>query len=309
MSVQAPIPNGATDESVTKEIVIEPPFSIEFDINRCDLSSAAEATIRIYNLGIKTRNLLRVDQLTTAASDFRTIELRAGYTRYGTTNSISSPDPSIESNLPIIFSGYIQHGQSVREGNSFVTTLVCHGVPLLDSVSVQYPAGTSQSAMIADIASQMSPGVSLGAIGSYPGKKPRGQSFAGDPMALLNELSNGGAFVDNTTVNVLNVSEVLAGVPTFVIDSSTGLLNTPVVQNQLIMLDLLFEPRIQVGAQVQLNSVTASGGSSSQVQINGPHRVSAVKHRGMISPAVCGDAVTSVTLFPGTFTPVQAAEL
>jgi hypothetical protein len=103
-------------------------------------------------------------------------------------------------------------------------------------------------------------------------------------MQMLSELTGGGAFVDNGLVHCIGLNEFISNGPSFVIDSSTGLIGTPTVQNTFVI----------------LNSVTASGSTDGQnlYQINGPHRVSGVKHRGMISPAVCGEAITTLSLLP-----------
>src|ERR1017187_1050595 len=79
-------------------LIIQPPFTVEFDITRNTLTSANVCSIRIYNLSQNNRNKIRFNIMDTG--DFRSVQLQAGY---GT-------------NLPIIFSGNITQAWSVREG-------------------------------------------------------------------------------------------------------------------------------------------------------------------------------------------------
>lgn len=56
---------------------------------------------------------------------------------------------------------------------------------------------------------------------------------------------------------------------------------------------MLFEPRLTIGQQVQLQSQTNR-------IFNGMYKVMGFEHSGMISPAVGGDCKSSVSLWLGT---------
>ena len=84
-----------------------------------------------------------------------------------------------------------------------------------------------------------------------------------------------------------------------IIDSSTGLLNTPLLEETVVYLDILFEPRLVFGQGVKLKATT---GPSDFINT---YKVVSIHHRGTISDAVCGDAVTTVGLLGGIFAQVE----
>ena len=79
-------------------VIIGLPFTIEFDITRTTLSSVNVCQIRIYNLALDTRNLLRFNAYDNTT--FKYVRLRAGY----------------GNNLATVFTGSITQAWSVREG-------------------------------------------------------------------------------------------------------------------------------------------------------------------------------------------------
>ena len=94
-------------------------------------------------------------------------------------------------------------------------------------------------------------------------------------------------FIDNEKVNVLGNSEYIQ-TPTgaFPVNYATGLLGTPVLEQYIVRFDMIFEPRLNVGETVLLDSITDNN-------YNGLYKIIGVKHRGMISESVCGDAITT----------------
>jgi hypothetical protein len=55
---------------------------------------------------------------------------------------------------------------------------------------------------------------------------------------------------------------------------------------------MIFEPRFLIGQALALESFT-------EKNFNGVYKVIGVKHKGVISDSVCGNAITSVTLWHG----------
>lgn len=260
---------------------IQLPFTVEFDIHRNSLSSANTCSIRIYNLNPNNRAQIRKDQFD--FGDLRTIAFAAGY----------------GDKLSLAFQGNISQAWSVREGNNMITQIECYdgGYAYVNAITnEQFPGDTNQSSIIDSLASSL-PGVTKGAIGSYPGQISRGNSYSGPTTDILKDLTGGGFFIDNSKAHCLNDNECLAGdIP--LINAKSGLLGTPVKEQTYINFDVLFEPSLKVGQLIQLESQTAD-------HFNGKHKVLSIKHRGMISEAVCGTAITSVGLLPGTFVPVS----
>ncbi len=252
-------------------LVVEPPLTIDFDAYRNLIVSPNVSTIKIYNLSPTHRNQLRFDR--SNFGQIRNVILKAGY-----ENQL----------LATVFSGNVVEAWSVREGTEFITTISAHdgGFSFVNgTTSATFPAGTTQTTILKTIAVNL-PGVSLGAFGNYTDVLQRGNSYNGNSMDLLTQLTGGGAFIDNGKINCLQNSEcVFGGIP--IINSASGLLGTPVRENLIVHFDMIFEPRLLVGQQVELQSI-------GEGNFNGFYKIYSLHHKGMISESVCGSAVTSV---------------
>lgn len=269
----------------TNDIVIQNPFTLEFDISRNLFSSPSLSTLTIYNLNENTRSQIRKDYF-----DLQTrmnVVLRAGYGDV----------------LPICVVGDVYSAFSVREGNRFATHITTYdgGFAFNNSVfNGTFPENTPQRTVIETIVRSLEPqGVSIGSIGSYEGTLSRGNSYSGSSTEQLRILTGGGFFIDNGKANCLNDGEYIFG-EEFTIDSSSGLLGTPTREETQISFDMLFEPQLFIGQQITLTS------STGDVDVSGKYRINAIRHRGTISDAVCGDAVTTITCLTGVGTPVPS---
>lgn len=256
-------------------LVIELPFTIEFDIIRNTLTSANICQVRVYNLSARNRNLLRFNS--SNYGTFRPIELRAGY----------------GSNQPLIFTGNISQAWSVREGTNFITQIECYdgGFAFNNGVSdQQFPAQTTQQTVIESLINDL-PHVERGVIGAgYENVLGRGNAYSGNSASLLSELTGGGFFVDNGKANVLSTNEYIDAPKTLVVNAASGLLNTPVLEQTTVRFDMLFEPQLNAGYKVLLDSVSG-------LNFNGEYKIIGVKHRGMISEAVSGSVITTGEFF------------
>lgn len=256
-------------------LTIKPPFTVEFDVVRNNLASVNNGQIRIYNLNTNTRSLIRHDR-----NDFgnvRRVRLKAGY----------------GSNLSTVFDGTITYAWSNREGSNMITQI--QGFDNGDGYvngkfNGQFSSNVPTSTILETIAESI-PSVTVGVIGDYDGTNTRGKSYSGSPMGLLDELTGGGAFIDNSVVHCLQDEECLEG-QLSLINSGSGLLGTPIREERVLTFDMIFEPRLIVGQIVQLDSSTAAN-------FNGFYKIVGLKHRAVISPVICGEAVTSVNLWYG----------
>lgn len=267
-------------------IQVTPPFTLEFDVVRSINSTANHFSLRLFNLGVKTRNKVRVDRF--KFDLFRPVSLAAGY----------------QTQLAQILKGNIQQCWSYREGNNMVTTLVGtdFGFAFVNGVtSVQYVAGTSQQTIINDLVKSLNApetgNVATGAIGNYPGTTSRGSSFNGNTTDLLRELTGGGFFIDLGTAHCLQNNECLDD-QILIVNSQSGLLGTPLLEETVVYVDILFEPKVKVGQRVLLESLT-------ETRFNGVYKVIEVHHKGVISTAVNGPCTTSLGLLSGTYTPAN----
>lgn len=257
--------------------VITLPFTIEFDITRNILSSANVASFRVMNLALETRNQIRKNVYN--SGDPRFISLRAGY----------------GDNLPVIFSGDLFQAWSVREGNTFVTQMesLDGGFAFANSVtSTPFQAGTPVGTVYKNLIDGLENyGVSPGAVGQYDQVLSRGNTYNGSTMQILNEHTGGATFIDNRKVNILRNNECLQG-QVNTISPTMGLLGTPVLEETILHVPILFEPALVVGQKVFLDTVT-------EPVYRGYYKIISLKHRGTISSAVGGNATTEVGLFGG----------
>jgi hypothetical protein len=273
-----------TGGNIIGALIITLPFTIEFDITRNTLTSANVCQIRIYNLSLTNRNALRKN-VTSYALPLLNIVLQAGY----------------GVNLPIIFTGNVSQGWSVREGINFITQLECFdgGFSFINSnTNVTIPAGTPYQFVIASLIQSMAPNVIPGAIGNYPGVAPKQITYSGNTIDILNQLTGGGFFIDNGKGNALGDNEYSLSRPPSLINASTGLLNTPILEQNIVRFDMMFEPSLTIGTGISLFS-------STEATFNGFYKITSVKHRGMISQTVCGEVITTGEFFSlQTQTPV-----
>lgn len=264
------------------DIQIELPFTLEFDITRKLLGSASTALFRIYNLSPERRNQLLINQWS-AENDFRLVTLNAGY----------GPGPA----YPLVFNGWTSRGWSVREGNNFISQLECFdggNAYINATIDETFKAGTPYQVIIETlIARLLEFKVSRGTIGTFTGSTTRGYSASGSIVQILSELTGGAFYIDNGVANALGFTEAIGSNLIPVINASSGLLNTPVRETNYLHFEMLFEPKLVIGQLVNLQSAT-------EPSYNGQYQVRSVHHKGVISGAVCGEAITTVELFYST---------
>ncbi len=281
LSVQPPRVLTNFVETVTQQdtlIQVARPFTVEFDISQATFGASREASFKIYNLSDTRRSQIRKDQ--TDYSFYRKIIFDAGYGNV----------------IPNIFTGNILQAWSVRQGVDFITQVIAQGfgyAAVNSKIDLVFRAGERiQDVIEIMVNSLKSVGIAPGVIGSYPGTLLRGNSYSGNTIEILNALTGGGFFVYNGKAYCLNDNEAFGGQLTE-ISRDTGLIGTPTRENTYLYLDMIFEPRLQVGQWVTLKSITGDG-------VDNTWKVISLKHRGMISESICGTVVTNVGLCSGT---------
>lgn len=263
-------------------LIITPPFTLELDITRNTLSSANICQIRLYNLSAVHRNQIYFNIFD--QSDFRQIILKAGYG---------------ETNLSTIFTGNISQAWSYREHVDFITQIECYdgGFAYVNGkVNITFPAKTPLITVIRTLMGFL-PQTEIGAIGAFSGVLSRSNTYSGNAAQILTELTGGAFFIDNGKAYALQTTDYLAAVgtptqslPVIFVNDQTGLLNTPIREQSMYRFEMLFEPTLNVGGLVQVDSFT-------NPFVDGTYKITAVKHRGIISPVVSGDLITSGEFF------------
>lgn len=275
-------------------IEIAPPFTIEFDVTRDILGSLNHANIKIYNLSPNTRNLLLKDY--NNFSNNRTIYLQAGY--------------GSATNLPTIFYGCVFQAYSRRVGTDFLTEITAQsgGYNPKDVFysGAPFAAGTSDAVVIRALATNLAAlaGLNVGFIGNFPNKSIRMRVPTKPIIEELREMTGGGLFIDQNFINCLNNGESIPKAVTL-IDSSTGLLETPSREQSRMTVPILFTPEIVPGQLINLQSSTVETKNNFSPYVNsysGIAKVNSVHHMGMISEAVCGSLTTELGIILGQST-------
>jgi hypothetical protein len=269
-------PNGKKS-STNKDIVITPPFTIQFDITRNILSSLNVSTFRIYNLSEKNRARIRKDQANVGLN--KNIEFLAGY----------------GDELSFCFSGNVTRAYSVREGNNFITTIESFdgGFATVNATtSVEFAKNTTKKAAMITLMNKLSKfGIEKGKIGDIKGKFLRKTALSGNIIYLMNQIVPGATFIDNKIINVLGENEVLKSIP-ITIYSKSGLLQTPSLDLYNLTFDTILETKIQIGQKIKLISDTEKG-------YNAYYKIMSLKHRGIISESISGTAITTMGMYYG----------
>ena len=264
-------------------IEITYPLTLEFDISRDTSSSINQATFRIYNLSEKNRNAIFKDRYSMLDNGVGTgakkVILQAGY----------------GDNLSTVFQGSVLEAYSYRQMSEVVTYInaLDGGYGIANSfVNFSVSKGTPKQDIFNQLANSIL-GVDKGSVGTVAGSIDRPIAYNGNGWAFLKRDFSGDVFIDLEKINLLKPNEVInASIP--VITSASGLLGTPMRQNTNLTIDMIFEPRIQVGNIVEVKSSINS-------LFNGQFKTTGIKHSGTISGAINGDCKTTLQLFIGAY--------
>lgn len=262
----------ADNENVT----IESPITLDFNIVRNNLASANTANFVIYNLGANLRNKIYKDQFD--VSIFRAVQLFAGY------------DDGTNGFLSRVFNGFIKRASSQREGPDFKTEIEGYDsyVTPGSNISMTLPNGTSTKDTIKNLM-QSFKNIRQQVIGDgFTAQSKRGLALMGDPMDILRQITQDKIYIDDQKAYALAENEVVES-EIRLISSDNGLLNTPRKFQNLVEIEMLFEPRIKPSQLLELKSTT-------DPRFNGIYKVTGISHKGIISGAVSGDCKTTIQM-------------
>ena len=182
--------------------------------------------------------------------------------------------------------------ESYRAGTSIITHIEANSV-LPDIVGSQLqvtlePPPISTQQILLYLVNQF-PTLKLGAIGNFPTIYNQPVSLNGMAWTLLKLYSSPSTpFIDDGKIYILNNNEVTGGI--FVIDDSSGILETPRRSGFMLIVTTLLETGVElIGQMVQIKSTINNF-------YNGIYKVLMIEHRGTISGAVCGKMVSTFYL-------------
>lgn len=263
------------DHRALDYIDITSPLTLDFNIKRSCNASANRATFTLFNLSESTRRKIFMDRYQTLY--YKGVELRAGY-------------GDNREEWPLIFKGNIEQAFSKRNGVNYETTINAFdgGFAYRNGHTERaFAEGTPDKQIIQTLLNDL-PGIKKGAIGKFDAKLPRANSFNGNTMKLLNDISEGHLFIDLEKLNCLRRYEGLSGNLT-TINADSGLLGSPLREESFLTFTMIFEPRLQIGQFVKLVSQT-------ETTFNGTYKVIGLEHNGTISGAQSGKCTTKVSL-------------
>lgn len=264
-------------------------LTIDFDIQRGVGADLNSMTLRIYNLSRDNQSQLfqaRLDLSNKNTFTARPIILQAGY----------------NDGLSVIFRGGIREAFTFRQGNDLITQ-----VEALDGIlsttqtyaNISYDSATTAQQIVDDLVAPLTSQTDVEkgqtklstTTAALIGDNQRGYVIAGNAYDILQEYTSKKAFIDLGELNILSDNECIR--PSVrVIDADTGLLGIPKLDGLRVTIETIFEPRINVGEFIEVQSSVAK-------QFNGQYKVAAVQHKGMLSDTVAGDAKSIFQLYGG----------
>lgn len=270
-------------DGTTKIVQDNAQLTVHFNVSRAILSDSNKCTIEIYNLAPSTREKIFQDAFQGwDSSKWKYVRLEAGY----------------DGQLTPIFMGRILQAYSHRQGGQtdIITEIQAQALDIFDCQSSHtFEAGTTYKEAIQTIVTTDMPNVAIGNIGEIEGIFQTKTTVDGTAMENLNTITGGNAFVDNNQVNVLLSNEVI-DVPVPVITEKNGLLDTPDRRDANLEVKMLFEPSLQVGQLLQIESGVSPN-------FNGQYKVVGFTHDCVISDSEAGQRTTTVNLYIGPFLP------
>ena len=262
-------------------VVIKPPLTMAFNVQRSTLATANTASITITNLGELTRRKIFHDfNDIHDISKYRGVILKAGY----------------GNNIAEIFNGNIHHAWSVRQGTEWLTQIDAFdgGWDILNGfVNETLPTGWDIRNTIKNVINKNFKYVTAGSLSLLTNNSTRGVVLHGNAWDNIQKLNPDGLnFIDMLKAHCLKLGEYIPYTgQIYRITSAQGLLDTPRRAEANLQLRMLFEPRIHVGSIVQVESLETVN--------NGQYQVVGVTHQGTISEAVCGECTTTLNLYLG----------
>lgn len=258
-----------------EDIIINPPFTIDFNISRGAFSQLNSMSLTVYNLSRSSRSRIFQDRY--RLDQRRGVTLEAGY----------------GDSLTTVFVGTIYQANSERRGADILTNITSRD-GWFDVAQTEtnrsFAAGTTLRSLLGGMIQDFQ-GLSAGAIGGEDITFQRPVTVEGNTYENIKTYTRNNVFIDLQKVNILQPDQVTDD-PVFLINADTGLLEAPQRDESYLTITTLFEPRIVMGQLVSLES---------QIEpvYNGQYRVIGATHSGTISEAVGAPLVSKFNLLLG----------
>lgn len=259
-----------------EEIIIQNPFTVQFDIQRNTMANLNEGSFFIYNLSENIRNRIFKDYFD--PNQYHQVKFDAGY----------------GDQLFNCFTGNIFYSKSGRQGSDIITEIYAKDGGFDTATTMTHKtlkAGTTMSDL-SKVLAQDFPNLKIGAVGNIKDVFKRGVSVSGNTYSEMIKYLKNDVYIDSERINILLSDEVLDTGEIPIISPESGLLETPVRENARMHVRTIFWPQILMGQAIELQSTTLKN-------YNGQYKVVGVTHSGIISEAVNGDCSSRFELLVG----------
>lgn len=273
--IGVPKSNRLSDAVPDHKLTIRYPFSCQFKISSGISNGQNNASFQFINLSENDRADLFLD-VWNFSDKYVYMKFYAGY---GDT-------------LPLVFEGRVQRCTSGKQGGDteFITTIEAYDQGHFFDfgyLNATFTKGTTLSDIlkIACEGSRLRPGYITPDIAPLM----RDRTFIGQTGDLLRkEYSGYEFFINNNEINILDSRDLIPG-EVQVISDSAGLLGSPQRGTAYVDCEIIFEPQLRAGQGIVLQSYSLPW-------LNQAYKIVRVEHTGTISPNVCGQLVTNLTL-------------
>jgi hypothetical protein len=261
-------------------ILITMPTTIKISLERSWSSKQNPLELQIFNLSEAHRNSIYQD-----------------WFDYGTPSNANDAATGIPLNginiileagygsLYRVFEGLIWKASSAREGVNIVTRISAFSNSSAIATTRTFQtmqSGQTLGQILQTLIGQF-PNLPAGNELNYSTIFNRPVVLNGFTWNLLKQYSNANVYIDNGKIYVLRDNEALNSIVN--INDDTGILETPRRWPGSLFVTTLFEPSVNVGGQIKLQSKI-------QPSYNGTYAVRGIRHDGTISAAVCGKLTT-----------------
>lgn len=248
---------------------------VTFEVKKTLTPEPNPAVIRIYNLNDSHRNLL-------TSKEFNRVSLSVGYEE-----------------LRQIYAGDIVEANTLRDGEDFISELICgDGFKAYTSsvVNKTLSAGKSDAEILKENTQSM--GVETGVVDLPKDRQlPRGKVMFGDPRELLHKIAKNNDAqwsIQDGQMTVLPKDKVLADNEGFVLSQETGMVGSPEKTDDGLSLACLCNPSLRIGGLVRVQSIMS--------EYNGDYKITELSHEGDF---LGDDWYSQITCIGGRFKKVE----
>lgn len=248
---------------------------VTFEVKKTLTPEPNPAVIRIYNLNASHRNLL-------TSKEFNRASLSVGYEE-----------------LRQIYAGDIVEANTLRDGEDFISELICgDGFKSYTSsvVNKTLSAGKSDAEILKENTQSM--GIEIGVVDLPKDRQlPRGKVMFGDPRELLHKIAKNNDAqwsIQDGQMTVLPKDKVLADNEGFVLSQETGMIGSPEKTDDGLSLTCLCNPSLRIGGLVRVQSIMS--------EYNGDYKITELSHEGDF---LGDDWYSQITCIGGRFKKVE----